>query len=198
MQQSTELLRHYNNDTHALGSPFIRERGQRVKDIYANFVSLLAEQAAYYATPATRSTRTSMSTLQTSSLRLPPGEDTFSRIVAQRGSLSALHDADQLSEHSSSTEGEDDGATLAAMADSQGEMRASASSDSSPPQQDRFGRRSGRSDATHSTNLKVFKYGGNARKRDEHEPHQGSVSNIEAPDTRRPRGPSPPPRTAEG
>ena len=198
MQQNTELLRYYNIDTHALGSPFMRERGQRIKDIYANFVSLLAEQAAYYATPTTRSTRTSMSTLQTSSLRLPPGEDTFSRIVAQRGSLSALHDADQLGEDSSSTEGEDNGANLAAMADSRGEMRASATSDSRPPRQDRFGRRNGRSDATRSTNFKASTYGGDARKRDEHEPRQGSVSNIEGPDTRSPRGPSPPPRLPAG
>ena len=101
MQQNTKLLRYHNIDTHVLGSPFMRERGQRIKDIYANFVSLLAEEAAYLATPTTKSTRMSMSALQTSSLGLPPREDTFSLHATQRVSLSALHDADQLDEDSS-------------------------------------------------------------------------------------------------
>ena len=108
MQQNTGLLRYCNSDTHALGSPFMRERGQRIKDIYANFGSVLAEQAAYYATPTAASTRTSMSALQTSSPRLPPGEGTFSRHAMQRASLSALRDADPMDDDSSSTEGDDE------------------------------------------------------------------------------------------
>lgn len=71
------LLTHYSVDTHALGSTQMQQRGQACKDCYLSFGSTLRQNAYLFARPTAPPAGADMSTLQHSSPRLPPGEDTF-------------------------------------------------------------------------------------------------------------------------
>ena len=108
MTSSKTLLQPYPIDHHALGSPLMKQRGEVCRSCFRNFVTTLGEHSQFYAPPPSN-----MAALHTKSLRLPPGEDTFTRQSKQTGSLFALQGthatdpqaaADELSSASESDE----------------------------------------------------------------------------------------------
>ncbi|CAB1096262.1 unnamed protein product [Ectocarpus sp. CCAP 1310/34] len=74
MGNNRAVLELYSTDTHALGSPHMRRRGQICHHRYGSFVTTLGENSQFYAPRPT-----DMAALQTKSLRLPtPANDHMS------------------------------------------------------------------------------------------------------------------------
>ena len=121
---SRTLLQPYPIDTHALGSPQMQLRGEVCRSCFRNFVTTLGEHSQFYAPPPT-----DMAAIQTKSLRLPPGEDTFTRQSRQAGSLFALRSVDVAHPSaadegtSSSSESDGDGPHVAAFESTGGGRR---------------------------------------------------------------------------
>lgn len=63
----------------------MKQRGEVCRSCFRNFVTTLGEHSQFYAPPSSN-----MAALQTTSLRLPPGEDTFTRQSRPAGSIFAL------------------------------------------------------------------------------------------------------------
>ncbi len=113
MNVNRERLQQYPVDHHALGSPLMQERGQVCQDCFRAFVATLAEHARFF-----KRQPVDMAALHTKSLRLPPGEDTFSR---QAGSVYALQGVDSAQPgaedgQSSSSSDSDEGAPAPVLA----------------------------------------------------------------------------------
>eukprot|EP00752_Nemacystus_decipiens_P017539 g15718.t2 len=81
-------------DSHALGSPQMAARGKICASCYHDFTRTLGQNACFYNHPTTPSKGAPVSALRTSSRRLPPGEDTFTRQTRTRRSAFALRDDD--------------------------------------------------------------------------------------------------------
>ena len=79
MVNNRATLQHHPIDAHALGSLQMKRRGQVCANCYRGSVRTLGQNAYYHAPPTAAPAGASMSALQTSSRRQPPGEDTFSR-----------------------------------------------------------------------------------------------------------------------
>ena len=63
----------------------MRKRGEVNRSRFRHFVTTLGDHSQFYAPPLTN-----MAALQTNSLRLPPGEDNFTRQSRQAGYILAL------------------------------------------------------------------------------------------------------------
>ena len=92
MVNTRATLQRHPIDSHALGSPQMVARGKICASCYHEFTTTLGNNACFYTHPTTPSKGAPLSALRTSSRRLPPGEDTFSRQTRPRRSAFALRD----------------------------------------------------------------------------------------------------------
>lgn len=115
-QTCESVLKLHRLDAHALSSPQMQARGELCKQIYFDFATTLAANARYYTPLAHRPTGKDVSALQTSSNRLPPGEDTFTQQLPQQAApmsrqtaftLCGDSDPDDLTESSSDADDAD-------------------------------------------------------------------------------------------
>lgn len=89
VQQNNAILQYHSIDTHALGSTQMAQRGQITRYFFHAFATMLGENASLFARPGDVARGADrVHALGTGrSLRLPPGEDTFSLQRKQPGAM---------------------------------------------------------------------------------------------------------------